>query len=162
MFILEARLHGDFFDRELSFRQEITGANQPEFEQVLVRTQPGMGGKSASKPAVTDTKFLRQNFHIQVARIFILNPGDSRFDDVDVFSFKSDKDQRLICEVSAQRLGSRLDALLTLTDAAGKVLAQNDDTTGMDARIDYDKFKKDEEYRLSIRDLNDRGGEGFG
>src|SRR5580765_6304751 len=38
MFILETRLHGDFFDRELAFGQEITGANQPELEQVLVRT----------------------------------------------------------------------------------------------------------------------------
>jgi hypothetical protein len=81
--------------------------------------------------------------------------------DIDVFSFKSDKNQRLICEVAAQRLGSPLDPLLTLTDAAGKVLAQNDDANGMDARIDFDKFDKDQEYRLSIRDLNDRGGNKF-
>jgi len=31
----------------------------------------------------------------------------------------------------------------------------------MDARIDFDKFAKDQEYRLSIRDLNDRGGNNF-
>jgi len=80
--------------------------------------------------------------------------------DVDVFKFKSDKDQRLICEVNAQRLGSPLDALLTLTDAKGKVLAQNDDTAGMDARMEFD-FAKDQEYRLSIRDLNERGGSKF-
>jgi len=80
--------------------------------------------------------------------------------DVDVFKFKSDKDQLLICEVNAQRLGSPLDALLTLTDAKGKVLAQNDDTAGMDARMEFD-FAKDQEYRLSIRDLNERGGSKF-
>jgi len=80
--------------------------------------------------------------------------------DVDVFKFKSDKDQRLICEVYAQRLGSRLDALLTLTDAKGKMLAQNDDVAGMDARIEFD-FAKEQEYRLSIRDLNERGGSKF-
>ena len=81
--------------------------------------------------------------------------------DVDVFKFKSGKDQRLLCEVHAHRLGSSLDALLTLEDAKGKVLAQNDGASGMDARIDYDKFAKDQEYTLSIRDLNDRGGDNF-
>ncbi len=81
--------------------------------------------------------------------------------DVDVFRFKSDKDQRLLCEVNAQHLGSSLDALLTLADAKGKVLAQNDDAEGMDARIDYDKFAKDQEYTLSIRDLNERDGDKF-
>jgi len=40
--------------------------------------------------------------------------------DLDVFKFKSEKEQRLICSVAAQRFGSSLDALLTLTDATGK------------------------------------------
>ncbi len=81
--------------------------------------------------------------------------------DVDVFRFKSDRDQHLLCEVTAQRFGSPLDALLTLMDAKGNVLARNDDSAGMDARVDYDKFGKDQEYALSIRDLNDRGGDDF-
>jgi hypothetical protein len=91
-----------------------------------------------------------------------INGRIARVKDVDLFKFKSDKDQRLLCEVKAQRLGSRLDTLLTLSDSHGKVLAQNDDATGMDARIDYDKFVKGEEYVFSIRDLNERGGENFG
>ncbi len=81
--------------------------------------------------------------------------------DVDVFKFKADKDQRLVLEVKARRFGSPLDALLTLTDAQGKVLQQNDDAMGADARIDYDQFKKDREYYVSLRDLLGRGGPSF-
>ena len=38
--------------------------------------------------------------------------------DVDYFTFTAEKEQRLIFEVTAQRLGSKLDALLTLFDKA--------------------------------------------
>src|SRR5258705_4000935 len=81
--------------------------------------------------------------------------------DVDQFKFKLDKDQKLVCEVIAQRFGSSLDALLVLMDANGSVLQQNDDTATADARIEFDA-KKDTEYMLAIRDLTDRGGENFG
>jgi hypothetical protein len=77
--------------------------------------------------------------------------------DVDQFKFKLDKAQTLICEVTAQRFGSPLDALLTLRDAAGKILQQNDDSEGADARIEF-AFQKDQEYTLAIRDLLARGG----
>ncbi|HYV29334.1 MAG TPA: hypothetical protein VFA77_17510, partial [Candidatus Eisenbacteria bacterium] len=80
--------------------------------------------------------------------------------DIDRFKFKSDKDQKLICEVLGQRFGSPLDALLVLTDAEGKVIQQNDDSSGADARIEFDA-KSDAEYTLSLRDLTDRGDENF-
>src|SRR5215472_15728607 len=87
MFVLETRLHGDFFDGELGLRQEITGANKPQFEQVLVRPEPGVSGKSAPKPAVTDTELASQDLHVQVARVFILNASDRGFDDVGILRF---------------------------------------------------------------------------
>lgn len=80
--------------------------------------------------------------------------------DIDRFKFKSDKDQKLVCEVLAGRLGSRLDSLLTLSDADGKQIAQNDDSALDDARIEFDA-KKNIDYVLSIRDLTDRGGDEF-
>jgi hypothetical protein len=81
--------------------------------------------------------------------------------DADRFKFKSDKDQKLVCEVVANRFGSPLDALLVLTDAKGSVLQQNDDTVAADARLEFDA-KKDTEYMILIRDLTGRGGENFG
>jgi len=81
--------------------------------------------------------------------------------DVDRFKFKSDKDQKLTLDVAAGRFGSKLDALLLVTDTNGTVIAQNDDAAGTDARIDLDA-KKDTEYLIALRDLTDRGGERFG
>jgi len=81
--------------------------------------------------------------------------------DIDRFRFKSGADQKLICEVVASRLGSRLDALLSLTDASGKMIAQNDDAAAADARIEFDA-KKETEYILALRDLTERGGDEFG
>jgi len=81
--------------------------------------------------------------------------------DMDRYRFKSDKDQKLVCEVIAHRFGSLLDTLLILTDTNGGVLQQNDDTTAADARIEFDA-KKDTEYVLALRDLTHRGGEKFG
>jgi hypothetical protein len=81
--------------------------------------------------------------------------------DIDRFKFKSDKDQKLVCEVAASRFGSKLDALLILTDAGGAMLQQNDDANGADARLEFDA-KKDVEYILALRDLTERGGERFG
>src|ERR1043166_1543371 len=80
--------------------------------------------------------------------------------DIDRFKFKSDKDQKLVCEVLAGRLGSRLDSLLPLSDADGKQIAQNDDSALDEARIEFDA-KKNIDYVLSIRDLTDRGGDEF-
>jgi hypothetical protein len=90
----------------------------------------------------------------------VINGRIGEAKDVDLFRFKSDKNQQLICEVIAQRFGSPLDALLSLSDTNGVVLQQNDDADGADARIQFDA-KKDTEYVLALRDLNERGGENF-
>ncbi|PYJ00858.1 MAG: hypothetical protein DME25_19615 [Verrucomicrobia bacterium] len=81
--------------------------------------------------------------------------------DVDRFRFKSGTDQKLVCEVAASRLGSKLDALLILSDTNSAVLQQNDDANGPDARLELDA-KKGAEYLLALRDLTDRGGDRFG
>jgi hypothetical protein len=80
--------------------------------------------------------------------------------DIDTYKVKLDRTQTLVCEVTAQRFGSPLDALLTLRDASGKVLRQNDDANGADARLEFE-FQKDHEYVLSIRDLLGRGGDDY-
>ena len=81
--------------------------------------------------------------------------------DIDRYKFKSDKDQKLVCDVIAHRFGSMVDTLLVLSDSKGNVLQQNDDAAAADARIEFDA-KKDAEYVLSIRDLTQRGGDRFG
>ena len=50
------------------------------------------------------------------------HPGDR-----DVFRFEGEAGQQIVAEVYARRLGSPVDSVLKLTDAAGKQLAFNDD-----------------------------------
>lgn len=96
-----------------------------------------------------------------VAAPLVINGRIGAAGDVDRFKFKSASDQKLVFDVSAGRFGSKLDALLILTDTNGAVLLQNDDAAAADARFEFDA-KKDAEYVLTLRDLTDRGGERFG
>lgn len=80
--------------------------------------------------------------------------------DYDAFKFHVEKDQRWIFEVTAQRLGSPLDALLTLMDDRGDVLQKNDDSNSADARIDQ-TFSAAGDYILIIEDLLEHGGPDF-
>jgi hypothetical protein len=89
-----------------------------------------------------------------------INGKISAAKDLDHFKLKSDKDQKLVCEVIAHRFGSPLDTLLVLADTNGNVLQQNDDAAAADARIEFDA-KKDTEYMLVVRDLTHRGGDNF-
>jgi hypothetical protein len=80
--------------------------------------------------------------------------------DYDAFRFHVEKDQRFVFDVIAQKFGSPLDALLTLTDANGNVLQRNDDANSADARIDQ-TFAAAGDYILFIEDLLERGGEDY-
>ena len=81
--------------------------------------------------------------------------------DIDQFKFKAEKGNSLILEVVASRFGSPLDALMTLTDAAGKVMQENDDAVGADARVEQN-FGEAGDYVVKVRDLLGRNGEDFG
>ncbi len=81
--------------------------------------------------------------------------------DYDAFRFHASADQRIVFEINAAPFGSRLDALLELSDSVGKVLQRNDDASGEDARLDY-TFKEAGDYFILVEDLLGRGGEEFG
>jgi hypothetical protein len=80
--------------------------------------------------------------------------------DVDVFKFKASKGQRFIFEAQTGNFGSPLDAVLTLRNKGNSILQQNNGQGGANARIDQ-TFGEDGEYFVSVRDLQDRGGEDF-
>ncbi len=75
------------------------------------------------------------------------------------FSFRASKGQRLVFQSESRTLGYAIDPLLTVTDAEGKALGQNDDA-GRDNREAELTFNvpADGEYRLAIRDLHRHGG----
>ena len=95
----------------------------------------------------------------------INQPGEEHW-----FSVDGKKGQNMTIEIMAHRLGSLLDADLTLFDDKGKIVAQNDDfkdeSEGMetfhaDPRILY-KFSKDDHLLLRLRDVEGHGGKEFG
>lgn len=85
-------------------------------------------------------------------------------EDVDVFRLDGRAGQTLTAEVVAARRGSALDSLLTLYDAAGHVLATNDDggsggagNTQGDSLLRF-RFPSDGPCLLAVTDANGRGG----
>lgn len=127
--------------RGLSNPQPFEAGDLPEMREVEPNNASDKAG-AVTAPVVLNGK--------------IGEPGD-----VDFFRLTSASDQKLVVDVQARRFGSPLDALLTLMDDQGTVLQRNDDAAGLDARIEFDA-KKDAVYRLSLRDLTDRGGARFG
>jgi hypothetical protein len=89
--------------------------------------------------------------------------------DLDYFRLTTTKGQRLVMEVRARRLESPLDSIITLLNATGQRLAENDDTTDLseglithhaDSYLAY-TFPADGDYLLRIRDVQNQGGEEY-
>ena len=98
-----------------------------------------------------------------------INGRIQKVNDSDYFIFKATQGQTLAMEIQARRLGSPLDSLLTLYNAKGQELAENDDTVDpldtlgthhADSRIVY-TFSTAGDYVLRIRDVQRKGGEEY-
>lgn len=120
---------------------ESGGAESPR-GSVVLEVEPNAGFRQAQKIAVP-----------QVVLGSISNPQD-----VDVYEFVLEREQPLTCEVFAERLGSGLDALLTLYSGEGAVIATSDDLAdSRDARIALAKVGPGR-WLLVVQDANDQGG----
>ena len=82
--------------------------------------------------------------------------GDAAF-----FRFTAKKDQNLDFQVYARRLGSPLDSVLTIFDAKGKSLGNNDDAAGNPDSAVRVKIPDDGDYTVKVADQLARGGPRF-
>ena len=89
-----------------------------------------------------------------------INGVIASIDDEDSFSFSLKKDARLICEVTAQQIGSPLDSYIVLKDANGIEVASSGQGIGLDSFLDYTALEAGK-YTLLIRDIRYKGGNGF-
>ena len=89
-----------------------------------------------------------------------VNGTIASIDDKDSFNFELKKDARLICEVTAQRIGSLLDSYLVLQDADGAEVANSGLGDGFDSILDYTALETGK-YTLHIRDIRYKGGNGY-
>ncbi|MEO8368547.1 MAG: hypothetical protein ABI806_05060 [Candidatus Solibacter sp.] len=94
----------------------------------------------------------------------IEKPGDS-----DYFVFAAKKDEKLVIQVQARRLGSPMDSVITLYDARRNQVAENDDWNdplyamlahNSDSRVFY-TIPANGDYYLRLRDIQGKGGEEY-
>ncbi len=78
--------------------------------------------------------------------------------DVDLYRFEGKAGQKITVEISAARFGSTLDALATLYDGEGRILASNDDAPTHSDPILEARLPKDGAYYVGVIDANDEGG----
>ncbi len=72
--------------------------------------------------------------------------------DVDVYTFLGKKDQRILIDLEAERLYSKLDATLRLTYADGRFVAESRDADGIDPFLDV-VLPADGWYHLTVHDV---------
>lgn len=77
--------------------------------------------------------------------------------DVDYFRFAAKSGQRILIDVWAERIDSRMDATLELLDAAGRMLKIVRDFNHRDPLIDF-RVPADGEYIVKLYDVQFRGG----
>ena len=81
--------------------------------------------------------------------------------DLDYYKIEVKSKERLLIELTADRLNSQLDAVVQIFGPKGDLVIDNDDTIGPDAVIDH-TFSTSGEYVIEIRDINGRGGKTYG
>jgi hypothetical protein len=80
--------------------------------------------------------------------------------DRDVFAFTAREKQALLVEVLARRIGSRLDPVIRILDAAGKELANNDDGADKDSRLIFTAPAAGD-YFVEVRSVSSKGGDDY-
>ena len=100
----------------------------------------------------------------------VVNGRIDRTDDRDTYEFYGQAEDRVVIEVEARRLDSPLDAVVTLTDGNGNVVAFNDDREDLAAGLNTHqadsylmaKLPANGRYLVQIRDTARKGGEEYG
>lgn len=82
-------------------------------------------------------------------------------DQIHRFRFDAAKDEYVVFDVTANRVGLPLDSIVEVHDSNGKKLSEADDGTQTKDSTLYFKSPADGEYTVLIRDLHDRGGKRF-
>jgi WD40 repeat protein/mono/diheme cytochrome c family protein len=72
--------------------------------------------------------------------------------DIDEWEITGHQDETMVFDLAAKSLGSKANAVITLSDAEGKVLASNNDYDGVDPLIAF-TLPADGNYRLRVTDL---------
>jgi hypothetical protein len=78
--------------------------------------------------------------------------------DVDSYRFETHKGQEIVCQVLGSSIRSKINAVLTLTDARGRVLAMGNGTGSRPEPLIGYKFLTDGTCVIQVRDFENAGG----
>ncbi len=112
-------------------------------------------------PSVTPSNALAKATALNAAAPLAFNGVLATKGDAAFFRFTAKKDQNLDFQVYARRLGSPLDSVLTVFDAKGKSLGNNDDAAGNPDSAVRVKIPEDGDYTVKVADQLARGGPRF-
>jgi len=76
---------------------------------------------------------------------------------IDWYRFRAKAGQRVLLEIHAERIDSRMDGQLIVTDLAGREIARNRDWYGRDPFLEVSP-KQDTDFLLAVSDILYRGG----
>ena len=76
---------------------------------------------------------------------------------IDWYRFQAKAGQRVLLEIHAERIDSRMDGQLIVTDLAGREIARNRDRYGRDPFLEVSP-ERDTEFLLAVSDILYRGG----
>jgi hypothetical protein len=82
--------------------------------------------------------------------------------DPDVYRFEGKKGEKVRVEVQAARLGSPVDALVSVYDATRRLIDQADDTDGSPDPVLVVTLPRDGTFFVTVIDAHDLGGPNFG
>ena len=110
-------------------------------------------------PNVTKTGTNKTIASAQELKLPVAVDGNSEETSFDYYAFRAKKGQRVAVEVVANRLGSPLDPVVRLLDAAGRELIYCDDdpAIGSDARFSFTAPSAGR-YLIELRDIGYQGG----
>lgn len=138
----------------------------PATEDERITLLTPQAGNFTSIPTVAHQVVVEQEPNVQAQPQSIPVPVGvsgvvSAADDADFFRFPAKKGQPLIVKVVARTLGSQIDPVVSILNAEGKQLQQNDDQgENRDPELTWNP-PADGEYLLTVTDLHGRGGPRF-
>ncbi|MFK5920629.1 MAG: pre-peptidase C-terminal domain-containing protein [Verrucomicrobiota bacterium] len=118
---------------------------------------------SANEPAELDSELENKNNTVETAKSLSLEGianGKISKQNADYYKVSMKKGQRVLAHCWAVRLGSKLDAKLTLFDPEGNEIINNNDYIGRDPMLDF-TAPKDGDYYVSVSDQTWLGSTGY-
>lgn len=131
-------------------RWQVAGASGPSATGVFLVTGPDEGAEVLEDPH-------EQRGPQSLPALPVVVSGRlSRIEEVDRYRFTAPKDGPISLDLMARRLGSNFNGILEVRDAEGRLVADDADTEGRDARLTF-AAKGGAEYIASLHDVDFKG-----